>query len=125
MSEPFAILVVDDNPPMVESLAEVLKVKGFAVYTALCGAEALKVLEAHPVQIMLTDVRMPDMSGVQLYRKTRQNYPRLITILMTAYSADDIIQKGMMEGIKTVLTKPLKMDFLITLLSAYKRQAGQ
>jgi CheY-like chemotaxis protein len=121
MVETFTILVVDDNPSMAGSLADILEVKGFKIHIAYSGAEALKILQAHPVDILLTDVRMPDMNGVELYRATRKLYPNLITILMTAYSADDIIRQGMKEGIQTVLNKPLDMGFLLSLFSVYKR----
>ena len=121
MSDSISILVVDDNPSMAGSLADILEIKGFGVQAAYSGAEALEILRDQPVDILLTDVRMPDMNGVELYRKTRRNFPDLITILMTAYSADDIIQQGMQEGIKTVLNKPVDMDFLLSLFSAYKR----
>jgi CheY-like chemotaxis protein len=120
MIKPTIILVVDDNPSMAHTLADILKVKGFEVYAAISGKTALEVLRTHPVDILLTDVKMPDMDGVTLYRQTRNLYPRLVTFLMTAYAADELIQKGMSEGIKTVLTKPLDIDFIITLFSAYR-----
>jgi DNA-binding NtrC family response regulator len=118
MSSSTAILVVDDNPSIAISLADILIVKGFQVYAANSGAEALHILGIHQVDILITDVRMPDMNGVALYRQTRKTHPRLITFLMTAYAADDIIQQGMKEGIKTVLCKPLDINFLITLVNA-------
>ena len=121
MSKSLSILVVDDNPSMTSILADILEVKGFEVHAAYCGAEALEILRDHPVDILLTDVRMPDMNGVELYRAIRKIYPNLNTILMTAYSADDIIQQGMKEGIQTVLSKPVDIDFLLALFSAYKR----
>lgn len=112
------ILIVDDNPPMVQSLANILELKGYRVSTAFSGKEALEILHDHHCDILLTDVRMPDMNGVDLYRETQKTQPNLLTILMTAYAADDIIQEGLREGIKTVLTKPLNIDFLLMLLSA-------
>ena len=123
MSASLSILIVDDNPSMASALADVLDVKGFEVHAAYSGAEALEILQAHPVDILLTDVIMPDMDGVTLYRATRKTHPRLTTILMTAYAADDLIQKGMAEGIKTVLSKPVDINFLLTLFSAYKKIA--
>ena len=105
---------------MASALADVLDVKGFEVHAAYSGAEALEILQAHPVDIMLTDVRMPDMDGVTLYRATRKTHPNLTTFLMTAYAADDIIQKGMAEGIKTVFNKPVDINLLVSMFSACK-----
>ena len=121
MSIAFSVLVVDDNPSLAESLTDILTIKEYKVYTASSGAEALEVLRNHPVDVLLTDVRMPDMDGVKLHRAIKKIHPKIFTILMTAYSADDIIQRGMAEGIKTVLNKPLDIDFLLTLLSAARR----
>ncbi len=121
MSASLSILVVDDNPSMLKTLADILDARGFGVYSASSGAEALKILQNHHVDILLTDVRMPDMNGVALYREIRTTHPNLTTFLMTAYAADDIIQQGMKEGIKTVLSKPLDIDFLLTLFLAVKR----
>jgi CheY-like chemotaxis protein len=121
MSDPFFILVVDDHPSMAKTLADIMSVKGFDVYAAYSGVEALKFLQDHTVHILLTDVRMPDMNGVELCRAARKMHPNLIMMLMTAYAADDIIQQGLAEGIKTVLTKPLDINLLLSLFSAYKR----
>jgi CheY-like chemotaxis protein len=117
MSESLSILVVDDSPSMATSLVDILDIKGFEVYAAQSGAEALEILREHAVDILLTDVKMPDMNGVELYREARKIHPNLTTFLMTAYAADGIIQQGMAEGIRTVLNKPLNIDFLLTLLS--------
>ena len=121
MSETLSILVVDDDPSMAVSVVDILDVKGFEVHAAYCGAEALQILRDHSVDVMLTDVRMPDMNGVDLYRATRKTHPNMRTFLMTAYSADEIIQEGMKEGIKTVFNKPLDMNLILAVFSACKR----
>lgn len=121
MIDSLFILVVDGNLSMVKTLADIPDARGFGIYSASSGGVTLKILKNHHVDILLTDVRMPDMNGVALYRETRKTYPNLTTFLMTAYAADDIIQQGMNEGIKTVLSKPLDIDFLLTLFSAVKR----
>jgi YesN/AraC family two-component response regulator len=77
------------------------------------------------VDVLLTDVKMPNMDGLALYRAARKDHPHLVTIFMTAYAADDLIQRGMAEGIKTVLNKPLDMDLLLMMFSAYKNILGK
>jgi two-component system response regulator YesN len=118
----FSILIVDDNRSMADALVDILVLKDFETFVASSGVEALQILHEHPIDVLLTDVIMAEMDGVALYRQTREAYPQLITILMTAYAADELIQQGMAEGIKTVLTKPIDIDFLILLLSTYKRR---
>lgn len=121
MTEQTAILVVDDNPPMANTLADILSMKGYDARVAYSGAEALDVLRTQKIHVMLTDVVMPDMNGVELYRETKRISPKLITFLMTAYAADDVIQEGLAEGIRTVLTKPVDINLLLSLLSAVEQ----
>ena len=64
MSETIRILVVDDNPAMADTLADILEVKGFTVHVAASGADALQILKEAPVDILLTDVKMPGMNGL-------------------------------------------------------------
>jgi CheY-like chemotaxis protein len=121
MSNTISILVVDDNPSMADTLLDILEVKGFEVHAATSGAKALEILGKQPVDILLTDVKMPEMNGLELFQQARRLYPQLITIFMTGYSADDLIQQGLAEGVKTVLSKPVDINFLIHLFSAEKR----
>ena len=121
MSETIRILVVDDNPAMAGTLADILEMKGFSVHAAASGAEALEILRKQPIDILLTDVKMPGMNGLELYRETRKAYPKLVTIFMTAYTADELIQQGMAEGVKIVLDKPVDINFMVSLFSAEKR----
>jgi CheY-like chemotaxis protein len=121
MSNPTTILVVDDNPPMAKTLSDILTIKGYEVHTAYSGAEALEILRNHEIHILLTDVIMPDMDGVALYRQTRKTHPQLVTFLMTAYAADEIIQQGIAEGIKTVLTKPVDINLFLNLVMAVEQ----
>jgi CheY-like chemotaxis protein len=116
----FTILLVDDNPDITSVLAEILQVKGYAVHAANSGAEGLLLMREHPVDLLLTDIRMPGMNGLELSRAARKIYPDLFIIFMTAYVADDLIQQAMAEGVKTVLTKPLDMKFLLQVLSAQR-----
>ena len=120
MDETTTILVVDDQPAVATTLRDILEFKGFKVFQAFSGAEALKLLREHPIDILLTDVKMPDMNGVLLYREASKTHPKLTTFLMTAYAADDLIQQGLYEGIKTVLTKPLDIDLIVALFKASK-----
>jgi CheY-like chemotaxis protein len=117
MSKSLSILVVDDGPAMARTLIDILNIKGYSTHMALSGTAALEILRDNSVDIMLTDFKMPDMNGVELYRATRKTYSNLITFLITAYAADDIIQQGMREGI-TLLTKPLDIDLLLSLILA-------
>lgn len=112
------ILIVDDDCSMAKTLTDILKVKGFQAIEAHSGLEALAIMSENTVVMLITDVRMPDMNGVELFMKAKKTDPDLPTILMTAYAADDIIRMGMREGIKTFLNKPLDIDFLLQYIDA-------
>jgi CheY-like chemotaxis protein len=112
-----SILVVDDFPPFVDTLVEVLDAKGYEVETAYSGAQALQILQNHPVDLLLADIRMANMNGLELYRRARKLHAHLTTILMTAYAANDLIQQCLAEGVKAILEKPLDIDSLIGLIS--------
>jgi CheY-like chemotaxis protein len=125
VSRPLSILVVDDNASMTIALQDILDIKGFDVYSALSGADALDILRDHPVDILLTDVKMPDMDGVVLFRKAREIHQDIITFIMTAYAADELIQKGISEGVKAVMTKPVDIDLFLSMLSAIAQMYNQ
>ncbi len=72
------------------------------------------------MDILLTDVMMLGMNGVELYRETKKINPSLTAILMTNYAADDLIQEGVKEGIKAVLDKPVDITFLLALFGIIK-----
>jgi CheY-like chemotaxis protein len=118
MSQRLVFLIVDDNPSMAKTTADILALKGYTVHTAHSGVEALETLQRQPVDLLLTDVVMPDMDGVELFCQARQRLPHLVTFLMTAYSADDLIRRGRTEGAKAILTKPLDLNLLMMLVKA-------
>jgi CheY-like chemotaxis protein len=120
MNTNLSVLVVDDYPPLANSVAQILHLKGLEVQTANSGSEALHILEAHPVDVLLTDVMMPDMTGLELYRATKKIYTPVIAILMSAFAPEDLLRQGMAEGVRAVLDKPLDINFLMALFSTLK-----
>ena len=125
MDNTLSVLIVDDNPSAAISLADVLEAKGFTTFTAISGKRALTILEEQSVDLLLTDVIMPEMNGLELYRLTKEKHFKVDTWFMTAYAADELIQQGMQEGIRTVLNKPLDMDLLFSFLNSLLHIKGQ
>jgi len=110
------ILVVDDEPEILFSLQSLLR-RDFEVHTAESGADALRILQQHPVHVILTDQRMPRMTGVELLSQARGAHPEAIRMVFTGYadikSVVDAINKG---RIYRYLTKPWDPDELIAVL---------
>ena len=115
-----SVLVVDDYLPLVTSLAQILHLKGYKVQTANSGFEALRILKDQPVDILLTDFRMPLMTGLELYREIKKIHISLTAILMTADASEELLEQGIAEGVRAVLDKPLDIDYLIALISSLK-----
>jgi CheY-like chemotaxis protein/predicted regulator of Ras-like GTPase activity (Roadblock/LC7/MglB family) len=108
------ILVVDDEPSVLFALSESLsdKRRGVRVATAANGIEAVAVLESEPVDLVLTDLRMPDMDGFELLTFLRRNHAALPVILMTALGSADTSARLATAGSFECLPKPFNLPDL-------------
>ncbi len=109
------VLLVDDDMGILRSLAEILETEGCVVETAADGRQALRRLEKSPVDVVLTDVVMPNMDGHELFAALRERHPDLPVLMMTAfhYDKDHIIKRSRMEGLRGVIfKKPVDPDRL-------------
>ena len=108
-----AVLVVDDEPRSVEVIARVLD-EEFDVHTALSAADALRILESEPIQVVFSDQRMPETSGVEFLTRVRERWPDVIRIVITGYiDPEDIIAAINTAGIHQFITKPWHPDHLL------------
>jgi len=106
------ILIVDDDPDIRESLPGGLSAIGVEIATAKDGEEALAKVAEEPPDIVLTDVRMPGMDGLELLRLLRDRAPSVDVILMTAFDDMPTVVAGMREGARDFLVKPLDLHDL-------------
>lgn len=79
------ILIVDDEVSMGEFLTLLLSKEGYRVRATTSGRDALEILEGEPCQLMITDLRMPEMNGLDLIREARRRFPELGVIVITAF----------------------------------------
>ena len=110
------VLVVDDEASAREALEALLEDSGYAVKTAPEGFKALGVLEEWDCDVLLTDLRMPMMDGLELLGKAREEYPDLACIVMTAFGSIENAVDAMKAGADDYLTKPLNFDAVEILL---------
>ena len=110
------LLVVDDEPSQRTVLAGFLKKRGFTVATAATAEEALASAQAAPPDLVLTDLRMPGMSGVDLMKQLRSANPELQVIVMTAFGTVASAVDAMKHGAADYLTKPVDLDELEVLV---------
>jgi len=112
MKKNFTILLTDDNREFAQNLSDILELKGYSVLTANDGFEALDVIKASPVDLILMDIKMPVMNGVETYKKIKRITPDTPVIMLTAFALEELIQESLQEGAFACLKKPLDFDEL-------------
>ncbi len=106
------ILIVEDDLNTLSGLVEIIKDEGYDVIGVESGKRALRILEREQFDLMLTDLRMPDIDGLKLYEKSTTYNAAMRTIVMTAYSSVKEAVEAMKKGVYEYLTKPLNLDEL-------------
>ena len=106
------ILVVDDEPDSVELLQEFLTVKGYEVVTASNGEEALRKVKEERPHLILLDVRMPGMNGLDVLRKVREFDQEVGVIMVTAVNEEDTGREALKLGAFDYIVKPLNFEYL-------------
>jgi len=107
------ILVVDDEQIIRESLSFILKKEGYNVEEAANGKEALANHELHPFDIIITDIEMPEMKGVDLLKQIRQRTPQTLVVIITAFGSVETAVMALREGAADYILKPINFDDLL------------
>ncbi len=106
------ILVVDDEKEMREMIVDYLDGEGYATLSAASGREALDTfLPSHRVDLVLSDINMPVMKGFELLRETREKYPRIKRVLITAYNVEDYLELAMKHDVGNIFVKSTPFNF--------------
>ncbi len=118
------ILLVDDEAAHLKTLEKLFAREGHDVLCAADGQQALDLLRAHPVDLVITDVMMPEINGVELLQLARTLRPEAEVILMSAFGTVELAVQGMKEGAYDFLTKPIKRAAILKAANkALERQA--
>jgi len=121
MDQILHILIVDDDRRITRTLSDILKVSGYQTMEASSGPDALEKVRAMKFDCVISDIKMPEMDGVELHRRLREIQPGLPVILMTAYAADILTRQGLNEGVVGVLDKPLDINHLLGFLASLSK----
>lgn len=100
-------MIVDDEPLVRSSLSELLTLSGYTVSTAGNGKEALELLRDYTADIIITDIKMPEMDGIQLLNQVKKRHPEVPVILITGYGSIDSAVEAMKQGAYDYITKPI------------------
>ncbi len=124
--EPFNVLFVDDEVDFLETLLKRMKKRQLNAVGVNRGEDALDYLTDHDVDIVVLDVRMPGMDGIETLRKIKKINPMLEVIMLTGHACLEIAREGMEVGAFDYLMKPINIDELLyKLQDAYKKKSIQ
>lgn len=117
------ILVVDDDVNFCNTISKILAKRGYETSCANSGAQALQLIKEKAVDVVLMDIKMPVMNGVETYKKIKAINPRIKVILMTAFSVEDLIKDALKEGVYAVVRKPFDAEMIINMIEKCKNGA--
>ena len=121
MEQSLSILIVDDDRRITRTLSDILNVSGYHTTEASSGPDALEKVRTMKFDCVISDIKMPEMDGVELHRRLHDIQPGLPVMLMTAYAADILTNQGLKEGVVGVLDKPLDINHLLGFLASLSK----
>jgi DNA-binding response OmpR family regulator len=116
------ILLVDDEPDVVEVFGRGLKLKGIQVDVYTSPQEALESFKPNTYDLAILDIRMPDMTGFQLYREMKKRDPSITTCFLSAFEMQANEFKSVfpsMDGVKAIIKKPISINELLTEITPF------
>jgi len=116
MSAPVKLMIVDDEPHLRSSLTFWFKEEGYDVLSAGSGREALATLAREAPQILLVDIKMPGMDGLEVLRKVRETSPETTVIIMTAYASVETAIQALKDGAYDYIVKPFDPEAISRLV---------
>jgi DNA-binding NtrC family response regulator len=115
--EPTRVLFVDDEHDLVSAVVERLEIRGFAAEGVTSGSEALERIESGSFDVVVADVKMPGLDGLQLARILGQRHPKIRIILLSGHGSSEDVEEGRRLGVVDYLQKPIDIETLVELLS--------
>ncbi|MBY0390705.1 MAG: response regulator transcription factor [Mycobacterium pseudokansasii] len=122
--QPISVLVVDDEPVLAEMVSMALRYEGWDIATAQDGASAIAAARTARPDVVVLDVMLPDMSGLEVLHKLRRENPRLPVLLLTAKDAVEDRIAGLTAGGDDYVTKPFSIEEVVLRLRALLRRTG-
>lgn len=110
------LLVVDDNVEQVNILEKIFTKDGYQVNVASSGFDALKIVESEDIDIVITDMSMPGMSGLKLLKQIKEKKPAIEVIIITAFGEWGSYAEALKQGAYEFLNKPFKVEDILNLV---------
>ena len=120
----FNVLLVDDESEFLDTLVKRIKKRNVNAHGVASGEEALAFLNQQPMDVVVLDVRMPGMDGIQALREIKQRHPLIEVIMLTGHASLEVAIEGMELGAFDYMMKPIEIDELLyKLQDAYKKKS--
>lgn len=113
------LLVVEDDAGLREALADTLRVANYQVIEADCAEQAMQLLKQHTIRLVISDVQMGSMSGIDLLKSIKLNYPNMPVLMMTAYATVNDAVHAIRLGAADYLAKPFSAEVLVNMVGRY------
>jgi CheY-like chemotaxis protein len=110
------IMIIDDDEEMRSLLKDFFEEEGFETDSASNGVDALRTLSKDHFDLVITDIRMPGLTGLDILPRIRRLKPEIPIIVMTAYASDDVRRRSLSGGATTYLEKPIHLSKLRTVI---------
>lgn len=117
------ILIVDDDVGMTETLSDILADLGHHVEIASDGFKAIQKVKTHSFDVILMDIKMPGINGVETYKEIKHIQPNAAVMMMTAYSVEDLVAEALKEGVYGVWYKPIEIAKIMKFIEQLKKSA--
>jgi len=111
--EAMKMMLVDDEERFLSTTKKLLAKKGYDVFTAISGAEALEKLRTQNIHVVILDVKMPGMDGIETLKAVKRKYPMVEVIMLTGHGTVESAVEGLKSGATDYLTKPTDVNDLI------------
>ena len=115
------VLVVEDNPLNMELVVEILNARGFTVDTAIDGEEAIKKIENEDYDLILMDIELPGMDGVEVTKIIKMKYKKMPVVALTSYAMKGDRERFLAAGFDEYISKPLDISDFLKRLEKYRR----
>lgn len=118
------ICIVDDEPAILNTLSSILEEEGYHITLAKTGEEALKVIQQEPPDVVILEVWIPDLDGLEVLKRVRAQFPNIMVIMMSGHGSVETAVKATKLGAYDYLEKPLDPERVITVVANAIRESG-